>query len=77
VGEPFGTLEREMFRWVGWFTPDSLVELAASRSYIITATPERRDEVLAAVRALGERVRDAEGRIAMPYVTHAYRAVRP
>jgi hypothetical protein len=76
VGDPFGALEHEAFRWTGTFTPDSLVELAASRSYIITATEARRDEVLAGVRSLGERVADAEGRITMPYVTHAYRVRR-
>ena len=76
VGEPFGPLEHATFRWTGAFTPDSLVELAASRSYIITATDERRDEVLTGVRSLGERVADAEGRISMPYVTHVYRVSR-
>lgn len=76
VGQPFGPLEHERFGWTGKFTVDSLVELAASRSYIITATLERRTEILAAVRSLGERVGDAEGRITMPYVTHAYRVSR-
>jgi len=76
VGEPFGALEYETFRWTASFTVDSLVELAASRSYIITATPERRDEVLAGVRSLGTRAADAEGRVSMPYVTHAYRVAR-
>jgi SAM-dependent methyltransferase len=76
VGNPFGPLEHETFRWVGTFTVDSLVELAASRSYIITATAERRTEVLDGVRSLGERVRDDQGRIEMPYVTHAYRVSR-
>jgi SAM-dependent methyltransferase len=76
VGEPFGELEHATFPWTAMFTVGSLVELAASRSYLITATPERRNEVLAGVRSLGERVRDDEGRIAMPYVTHAYRVSR-
>lgn len=76
VGEPFGPLEHEAFRWTGTFTVDSLVELAASRSYIITANEARRNEILAAVRSLGERMRDAEGRITMPYLTHAYRVSR-
>jgi hypothetical protein len=76
VGEPFGVPEHESFRWTASFTVDSLVDLAASRSYIITATPERRDEVLAGVRALGSRVAGADGSIAMPYVTHAYRVSR-
>ncbi len=76
VAEPFGPLEHETFRWMASFTVESLVELAASRSYIITATSERRAEVLTSVRALGSRVADAAGLIAMPYVTHAYRARR-
>lgn len=77
VGEPFGVLEHQTFPWTGSFTVESLVDLAASRSYIITAAPERRSEVLAGVRSLGERVRDGDGRIAMPYVGHVYRATRP
>jgi SAM-dependent methyltransferase len=77
VGEPFGALEHATFPWTATFTVDSLVELAASRSYLITAAPARRNEILAAVRSLGERVRDAEGRIGMPYVTHAYRTTAP
>jgi SAM-dependent methyltransferase len=76
VGEPFGALEHETFRWTGTFTPHSLVELAASRSYIITASEARRNEVLAGVRSLGERVADADGRVTMPYVTHVYRVSR-
>jgi hypothetical protein len=76
VGDPFGALEHETFRWTASFTVDSLVELAASRSYIITASPERRDEVLAGVRSLGSRVAGPDGSIAMPYLTHAYRVSR-
>lgn len=77
VGEPFGAVEHRIFRWTGSFTVDSLVELAASRSYIITATPARRDEVIAGVRSLGSRVAAADGRIELPYVTHAYRVTAP
>ena len=76
VGEPFGELEHATFPWMATFTVESLVDLAASRSYLITATPERRNEVLAGVRSLGERVRDPDGRIPMPYLTHAYRVRR-
>jgi SAM-dependent methyltransferase len=76
VEEPFGPLELELFPWTATFTVESLVELAASRSYLIAATAERRDEVLAGVRALGERVA-VDGTIAMPYVTHAYRTIKP
>jgi hypothetical protein len=40
---------------------------------VITETPQRRDEILAGVRRLAERVADAGGRISMPYRTHVYR----
>ena len=76
VGEPFGPLEHETFRWTG----DVHRGLARRARRIAQLhhhrDPERRNEILAAVRSLGERVADADGRIAMPYVTHAYRVSR-
>ncbi len=73
VAEPFGPPEHATFDWSATFDVDGLVDLAASRSYVITATPERRAEILDGVRALGERVADADGRVTMPYRTHVYR----
>ena len=52
---------------------DGLVDLAASRSYVITETPERRAEILAAVRALAVRIADEHGEVTMPYRTLVYR----
>ncbi|CAN5359784.1 class I SAM-dependent methyltransferase [soil metagenome] len=77
VGEPFGALETAEFTWESTFTVDRLVELAASRSYVITATDQRRAEIFDGVRALGERVADADGSLTMPYRTHVYRSTRP
>jgi hypothetical protein len=61
------------FDWSTTFDADGLVDLAASRSYVITEEAGRRAEILDAVRALAERVADADGRVTMPYRTHVYR----
>lgn len=73
VTAPFGEPEHVTFEWTTTFDPDGLVDLAASRSYVITETPTRRAEILDGVRALAERVADASGRVTMPYRTHVYR----
>jgi hypothetical protein len=53
---------------------DLLVEMAASRSYVITATPRRRREILDGVR----RVVEAEPHLGhdfnLPYRTFCFRA---
>ncbi|GAB3043263.1 class I SAM-dependent methyltransferase [Sediminivirga luteola] len=77
VGAPFGPLEEHTVRWETTLTVDSLVDLAASRSYIITAEPAQREETLRRVRALAERVAGEQGTLTLPYRTHVYRAVRP
>jgi hypothetical protein len=73
VTAPFGEPELTTMTWSTRFDVEGLVDLAASRSYVITETPQRRDEILAGVRRLAERVADAGGRISMPYRTHVYR----
>jgi SAM-dependent methyltransferase len=73
VTGPFGEPERETFDWTTTFDPDGLVDLAASRSYVITETPARRAEILDGVRSLAERVADAGGRVTMPYRTEVLR----
>ena len=74
VTEPFGPLERAEFEWVNPFSIDGLLDLVQSRSYVITATPERRAQILDGVRALGERVADPNGVVSMPYRTEVFRA---
>jgi SAM-dependent methyltransferase len=77
VTAPFGEPERTTFDWSSTFDADSLVDLAASRSYVITETPERRAEILTGVRDLADRVADANGHVTMPYRTHVYRYRMP
>lgn len=70
---PFTRVTHRQARWSLPLTVDALVDLAASRSYVITAAPDQRAEILADVRRIGEAA-SADGSLAMPYVTHAFRA---
>ena len=73
VTEPFGAAEAATFDWTTTFDADGLVDLAASRSYVITETPERRAEILTGVRDLADRVAGPDGRVTMPYRTEVFR----
>jgi hypothetical protein len=77
VGEPFGALEEAQFEWANSIGVESLVNLVASRSYIITATDEVRAAVLSAVRELAASDPALAGRetFELPYRTHCFRAV--
>lgn len=78
VDAPLGSLSLKEFRWTRDLTVDELVDNVASRSTMITATPERRQEVLTQVRALARQQADADGvHLTMPYVTYVFTAVRP
>jgi SAM-dependent methyltransferase len=72
-GPDFGPVERARFRHETPMTADRLVRLVASRSYYITATPEKQASIEAAVRELAAGLPET---FAMPYVTVAYRARR-
>jgi SAM-dependent methyltransferase len=52
IAPPFGPTETSTTTWSRPMTADLLVEMAASRSYVITATPRRRREILDGVREL-------------------------
>ena len=57
----------------------ALIEMARSRSYLITASAGERARIEAELRALFgtlPALRDG-GAIELPYRTHAFRAVRP
>lgn len=79
LAEPFCALEHRAWEWQWLVTLPQLRDLVASRSDVITADAERRaridaavDEVVASVPGL------ADGKtVAMPYVTHAFRARTP
>ncbi|MGY0062237.1 class I SAM-dependent methyltransferase [Streptomyces sp. LZ34] len=70
VSAPFGPVERQDFRWSHPMTAGGVMDMVASRSYVITLEPAAREELLVRVRALLEAERPME----MPYVTECYRA---
>jgi SAM-dependent methyltransferase len=77
-GEHFGPVESALFRHSVRHTPDSLVSLLKSRSYFLTATPDRQLALETEVRDLARTHPDLAGRseLELPYVTVAYRAKR-
>jgi SAM-dependent methyltransferase len=72
-GSLFGPVESKTFRHSVLMNADRLVALLASRSYFLTATPERQAELTTNVRALADSLPET---FEMPYVTYCYRAVR-
>ena len=76
VGPPFGPVERRDVTWVHHLTPDALMDLIASRSYVITLPASERAAMFAEVDDL-LRTHPAlagAGEIALPYVTRCSRA---
>jgi ubiquinone/menaquinone biosynthesis C-methylase UbiE len=69
----FGELEHTTFEYEQRLTPEQLVALTSSWSYVITR-PDR-EQVLARVESLGRREAGSDGLITLPHVTHCYRAV--
>jgi SAM-dependent methyltransferase len=76
---PFGEIEEASFEWSRDFTRDELLDLVRSRSYVITATEEERESILAGVGDLLDHDPDVGGRTSwsMPYVTRAFRMRLP
>lgn len=68
--------DHEQWSWSRPMTADGLVDLALSRSYLITATAERRESTVAAVRDLVERHFGADP-FELPYRTHVFRVDLP
>ena len=79
VGPPFAELERHAVAWADEVDPAALVELAASRSYVITLDDERRSALLDRVRRLISEHPDVKGRsrVTLPYLTECFRADLP
>jgi len=77
-GGGFGPVAREIFRHSVTIDAARLVELVRSRSYYLSAPPDRQPRIDAAVRRLAATHPDLAGRdtFTLPYVTAAYRAVR-
>ena len=76
VGPPFGAIDRRDFPWSNPITVEALVDLVASRSYVIVLPEEEQRKVLDEVRAIAAREPGfgAGGLMPMPYVTRCSRA---
>ncbi|WP_431044540.1 class I SAM-dependent methyltransferase [Streptomyces sp. P1-3] len=77
-GPRFGAIEREFFPNSATHTVETLTELIASRSYYLTAGPERQAELEEQIRKLAATHPDLAGReeFQLPYVTVVFRSVR-
>ncbi|MDQ6848094.1 MAG: methyltransferase domain-containing protein [Candidatus Dormibacteraeota bacterium] len=75
VAHPFATLQRHDVEWSYHTDRDGLVDLVASRSYVITLPEPQRRAVLDDVRRLLAAHPELAGAqdIAVPYVTECYR----
>jgi SAM-dependent methyltransferase len=79
VGPPFGPAEVRAFPWRHRIGPDELLDLVASRSYVILSPPDERAALLAQVRQLLATHPALVGRteFELPYITHCVRATLP
>ena len=78
LAPPFGASESAQWRWSRPMNRESLLAMARSRSYIITATPEDRAAIEAGLLALFDEIGAVgDAVVELPYLTRAYRAVRP
>lgn len=59
--------------WMSRLDVPTLVDLIATHGFAITAGPDERRRMLDEVRALGERVADADGVVHLPYRLHLVR----
>jgi SAM-dependent methyltransferase len=79
VGPPFGPVERHDVEWVHHISADALIDMVASRSYVITLPSADRAALLSEVRRLIRTHPALAGadEIALPYVTRCWRAKLP
>lgn len=75
---PFEAVAHREWRWSRPMTRATLFDMARSRSYVITAEPAERARIEDELAALFDEVGAVgETAVELPYVTQAYRAVRP
>ena len=79
VGPPFGQLERRDVGWVHRLSPEALVDMVSSRSYVSTMPPGDRETLLNDLRHLMRTHPSlaGTGEIALPYVTRCWRTRLP
>jgi SAM-dependent methyltransferase len=73
VTEPLDFEAMREFTWVSTIDVATLVDLAATHGFVITASDTDRRQMLDAVGALGERVAGADRRLRLPYRLYVYR----
>lgn len=61
------------FAWTSTIDVTTLVDLAATHGFVITASEADRHQMLDAVRTLGERVADDDRLVHLPYRLYVYR----
>jgi SAM-dependent methyltransferase len=76
IAMPFGQVETQRWEWTRPMTRTQLHQMALSRSYLITAPPAERAEIVEGMDALFDELGLTDGTIDLPYVTHVFRAVR-
>lgn len=79
VGPPFGPVEHLDVPWQHRLSPEELVDLAASRSYVITMPELQRAAVLAEVQRLASTHPTLADRreLVLPYITECFRTRLP
>ena len=78
VGLPFGPLERTEVRWTSHVSVDGVVDMIASRSYVIALADVARSDLIARVRSHARAAAaPSTGLVPVRYVTRAYRARLP
>ncbi|GAB2607533.1 putative methyltransferase [Paractinoplanes abujensis] len=75
VGPPFGPVEIAHFEWTETLGPERLIDMVASRSYVILLEPDERAALLMEVRRLIATHPDLVGRteFRLPYITECAR----
>jgi SAM-dependent methyltransferase len=78
IGEPFGPPERLELRWTHTMTRAELLDLVASRSYVITLSAQEQARLLEEVSQLLDEHPDLKGRneLTMPYTSRCTRVRR-
>ena len=79
VGPPFGPLERRDVPWTHRLSVPGLLDMVASRSYVILMAPDERQALLDQVRQLAETHPATAGQpeLGLPYITQCWRCRRP
>lgn len=79
VGAPFGSGAVRRFDWVHEQTRSELLDMVASRSYVIVLPDDERRALLRSVEELLDADPETAGRrtVSVPYTTYVHRFVRP